>query len=62
MQQYREKFAGSQADRRARDEAANLTDQLNKTKLSGSLLLFSKCCFTFCKLLIGRDPELTTIT
>ncbi|CAL9225204.1 unnamed protein product [Arabidopsis halleri] len=32
--QYREKFAGSQADRRARDEAANLTDQLNKTKLS----------------------------
>ncbi|EOA16039.1 hypothetical protein CARUB_v10004167mg [Capsella rubella] len=34
VQQYREKFAGSQADRRARDEAANLTDQLNKTKLS----------------------------
>ncbi|XP_010496964.1 PREDICTED: methionine--tRNA ligase, cytoplasmic [Camelina sativa] len=34
VQQYREKFAGSQADRRARDEAANLRDQLNKTKLS----------------------------
>lgn len=35
VQQYREKFAGSQADRRARDvEAANMAEQLKKTKLS----------------------------
>ncbi|KAL1208324.1 Methionine--tRNA ligase, cytoplasmic [Cardamine amara subsp. amara] len=34
VEQYREKFAGSQADRRARDEAATLADQLKKTKLS----------------------------
>ncbi|KFK24871.1 hypothetical protein AALP_AA8G035800 [Arabis alpina] len=36
VQQYREKFAGSQADRRARDvvAAANMAEQLNRTKLS----------------------------
>ncbi|CAH2079389.1 unnamed protein product [Thlaspi arvense] len=35
VQQYREKFAGSQADRRARDaEAVNMAEQLKKTKLS----------------------------
>ncbi|KAF2567594.1 hypothetical protein F2Q68_00026605 [Brassica cretica] len=35
VQQYKDKFAGNQADRRARDvEAANMADQLKKTKLS----------------------------
>lgn len=39
VQQYKEKFEGSQADRRGRDaEAANMAaDQLEKTKLSGSV-------------------------
>ncbi|CAN7135739.1 unnamed protein product [Brassica rapa subsp. narinosa] len=35
VQQYKDKFAGNQADRRARDvEAANMAEQLKKTKLS----------------------------
>ncbi|CAN8230045.1 unnamed protein product [Cochlearia groenlandica] len=34
VQQYREKFAGSQADRLARNEAADMAQQLKKTKLS----------------------------
>uniref|UniRef100_A0A1J3EI29 methionine--tRNA ligase n=2 Tax=Noccaea caerulescens TaxID=107243 RepID=A0A1J3EI29_NOCCA len=34
VQQYREKFAGSQADRRARDVEAAMADKLKKTKLS----------------------------
>ncbi|KAJ4904487.1 putative methionine--tRNA ligase [Raphanus sativus] len=35
VQQYKDKFAGSQADRRDRDvEAANMAEQLKKTKLS----------------------------
>ena len=40
VQQYEDKFAGNQGDRRARDaEAANMAaDQLKKTKLSGSIL------------------------
>lgn len=34
---YREKFAGSQADRnlKAETEARKITDQLNKAKISG---------------------------
>ena len=45
VQQYKDKFAGNQADRRARDvEAANMAEQLKKTKLSGSIFVLSKCC------------------
>lgn len=59
MQQYREKFAGSQADRRARDvEAANMAEQLKKTKLSGSIFVLSKCCLAY----KTRDPESIIVT
>lgn len=36
VESFREKFAGSQADRKVKAEAAaKITEQLNKTKLSG---------------------------
>lgn len=45
MLKYKDKFAGSQADRLARDvEAADMAEQLKKTKLSGSIFVLSKCC------------------
>lgn len=48
MQQYKDKFAGSQADRRDRDvEAANMAEQLKKTKLSGSIFVSSKSCLAY---------------
>ncbi|KAH0862527.1 hypothetical protein HID58_079738 [Brassica napus] len=56
VQQYKDKFAGNQADRRARDaEAANMAaDQLKKTKLSSSI----RCAATS-KTQPAADRELT---